>query len=133
MTVLSAAVLTGGRTSSSSSSLCSSVSPALAAEAVFTFALAWVILYVATAKSTEGNSYYGLAIGFTIVAAAFAGGGISGGAYNPAVGLGPILHDTIRGGSSIGNAWYYVVGPCVGAVIAVFVFKLQEGDGGAEA
>ena len=62
----------------------------LVVEAIFTFALVLVILNVATNPKTEGNSYYGLAMGFTIMAAAYAGGGISGGVYNPAVGIGPI-------------------------------------------
>ena len=53
--------------------------PALLVEILYTFALALVVLNVATSKKTEGNSFYGLAIGFTIAAAAFAGGGISGG------------------------------------------------------
>ena len=57
----------------------------LIAEFLFTFALAWVVLNVATAKGTEGNSFYGLAIGFTVVTGAFAVGGISGGAFNPAI------------------------------------------------
>ena len=52
----------------------------LIAEFLFTFALAWVVLHVATARGTEGNSFYGLAIGFTVVVGAFAVGGISGGA-----------------------------------------------------
>ena len=39
----------------------------LLAEILATFALALVILNVATAKATEGNSYYGLAIGFTVM------------------------------------------------------------------
>ncbi|MDZ4675071.1 MAG: aquaporin, partial [Gemmatimonadota bacterium] len=56
--------------------------PALLVEFLFTFALCLVVLNVATAKKTEGNSHYGLAIGFTIVVAAFAGGGLSGGAFN---------------------------------------------------
>ena len=55
----------------------------LIAEFLFTFALAWVVLNVATAKGTEGNSFYGLAIGFTVVTGAFAVGGISGGALTP--------------------------------------------------
>ena len=55
----------------------------LIAEFLFTFALAWVVLNVATAKGTEGNSFYGLAIGFTVVVGAFAVGGISGGALTP--------------------------------------------------
>src|SRR4051812_44924851 len=64
------------------------VVPALLAEFIFTFALAWVVLNVATTKGTEGNSYYGLAIGFTVLAGAYAVGPVSGGAFNPAVAIG---------------------------------------------
>ena len=97
----------------------------LAVEAIFTFALVLVILNVATNPKTEGNSYYGLAIGFTIMAAAFVGGGISGGVYNPAVGTGPILVDLIMGdGDTLSNLWYYLVGPIVGAISAAYVYKL---------
>ena len=97
----------------------------LSVEAIFTFALVLVILNVATNPKTEGNSYYGLAIGFTIMAAAFAGGKISGGVYNPAVGIGPILVDAIMGdGNTLSNLWYYLVGPIVGAVLAAYVYKL---------
>jgi len=96
----------------------------LVVEAIFTFALVLVILNVATNPKTEGNSYYGLAIGFTIMAAAYAGGGISGGVYNPAVGTGPILVDAIMGdGDTLGNLWYYLVGPITGAVLATYVYK----------
>ena len=62
--------------------------PALLAELLFTFALCFVILEVATSKRTEGNSYYGLAIGFTVMAGAYAVGGVSGGVFNPAVAAG---------------------------------------------
>src|ERR1700739_4799065 len=62
--------------------------PALIAEFVGTFALAYVVLNVATAKGTAGNSFYGLAIGFTVMTMAFGLGGISGGAFNPAVATG---------------------------------------------
>jgi aquaporin Z len=55
----------------------------LIVEFLFTFALAYVVLNVATAKDTEGNSFYGLAIGFTVAAGAFAVGSVSGGAFNP--------------------------------------------------
>ena len=97
----------------------------LVVEAIFTFALVLVILNVATNPKTEGNSYYGLAIGFTIMAAAFAGGGISGGVYNPAVGIGPILVDAIMGdGNTLSNLWYYLVGPITGAVLGAYVYKL---------
>ena len=97
----------------------------LIVEAIFTFALVLVILNVATNPKTEGNSYYGLAIGFTIMAAAYAGGGISGGVYNPAVGTGPILIDAIMGdGGTLSNLWYYLVGPIAGGVLATYVYKL---------
>ncbi len=99
---------------------------ALLVEFLFTFALCLVVLNVATAKKTEGNSYYGLAIGFTIVVAAFSGGGISGGAFNPAVGLGPILVNALTAGGSFADLWLYVVGPLLGGVVAALVFKLQE-------
>ena len=102
-----------------------SVLQILSVEAIFTFALVLVILNVATNPKTEGNSYYGLAIGFTVMAGAFAGGGISGGAYNPAVGTGPILIDVIMGdGNTVSNLWYYLVGPIVGAMAAAYVYKL---------
>jgi len=100
---------------------------AVAAEALVTFALALVVLNVATAESTKGNSYFGLAIGFTVLAGASAVGNFSGGAFNPAVGIGPILVDTLSGGDSIGDVWLYIVGPIAGAVAAVPVFRLQHG------
>lgn len=99
---------------------------ALLVEILYTFALVIVILNVATSKGTEGNGFYGLAIGFTIVAAAFVGGPISGGAFNPAVGIGPVLIDTVFGGGSFTNIWLYIVGPLVGGVAAAYTFKFQE-------
>src|SRR5438309_11406907 len=62
--------------------------PALVAEFLFTFALVYVVLNTATAKGTSGNSFYGLAIGFTVLVGAFSVGNISGGAFNPAVAVG---------------------------------------------
>ena len=52
--------------------------PALVAEFIFTFALVLVVLNTATADETSGNSYFGLAIGFTVMVGAFAVGDISG-------------------------------------------------------
>jgi aquaporin Z len=98
----------------------------LLVEILFTFALALVVMNVATHSGTKGNSFYGLAIGFTIVVAAFAGGNTSGGAYNPAVGIGPILVHGLVGGGSFANLWYYLAGPFVGAWLAALVFKAQE-------
>jgi aquaporin Z len=99
---------------------------AIGVEAVFTFALALVVLNSATARQTEKNSFYGLAIGFTITVAAFAGGSISGGAFNPAVGLGPILIDATMGQGSFSNAWLYIVGPLVGGAVAAWFFLAQN-------
>jgi aquaporin Z len=99
---------------------------ALLAEILFTFALCLVVLNVATDEATAGNSYYGLAIGFTIVVAAFAAGGISGGAFNPAVGIGPILVDALVGEGSFGDLWIYLVGPFAGGALAAVVYKLQH-------
>jgi len=98
----------------------------LTVEALFTFALALVVLNVATARETEGNSYFGLAIGFTVLAGAFAGGPISGGAFNPAVGIGPALVAALVGGQPVGQVVYYIVGPFVGAALATAVFALQH-------
>jgi aquaporin Z len=105
-----------------------SVSPAAAllVELLYTFALALVVLNSAASAKTHGNSFYGLAIGFTIVVAAFAGGGISGGAFNPAVGTGPILVDALIGEGSLRNLWLYLVGPFLGGAAAAMVFGLQE-------
>ncbi|MBW8050278.1 MAG: porin [Cytophagales bacterium] len=100
----------------------------LAIEGAFTFALCMVVLNVATSKKTEGNSYYGLAIGFTILAAAFAGGPISGGAFNPAVGIGPILIDTFTGGDSIGDLWIYLLGPLAGGALAGLAYNILNLD-----
>ena len=101
---------------------------ALLTEILYTFALALVVLNVATSKGTSGNSFYGLAIGFTIVVAAFAGGAVSGGAFNPAVGLGPTIVHAGVGGGSFANVWLYIVGPLIGGALAAAVFKIQEGE-----
>lgn len=68
-----------------------SLPAAAVAEFLMTFALVWVVLNVATAAKNEGNGFYGLAIGFTVMVGAVAVGGISGGAFNPAVGLGAAM------------------------------------------
>ena len=99
---------------------------ALAVEFLFTFALALVVLNVATSKRTQGNSYYGLAIGFTVVFAAFAGGSVSGGAFNPAVGTGPTLVHALIGHGSLAHWWIYLVGPFLGGAAAASVFEMQE-------
>jgi aquaporin Z len=98
----------------------------LVAESLFTFALALVVLNVATVKQVAGNSYYGAAIGLTVTVGAVCVGNLSGGAFNPAVGVGSLLFAAIKG-ASITHAWMYIVGPCMGAMVAALVFKLQNG------
>jgi aquaporin Z len=93
--------------------------PALLAEFLFTFALVYVVLNVATAKGTSGNSFYGLAIGFTVMVGAFSVGNISGGAFNPAVAVGI----SVMGLSSWSNIWIYLVAEFVGAAVAAGAFK----------
>jgi aquaporin Z len=93
--------------------------PALIAELVGTFALAYVVLNVATAKATAGNSNYGLAIGFTVMVMAFALGGISGGAFNPAVATGI----TFMHLEKIANFWVYLAGDLAGGALAALTFK----------
>ena len=92
---------------------------AFLAELVFTFALAYVVLNVATAEETSGNSYFGLAIGFTVLAGAYAVGAISGGAFNPAVAVGVSL----MGLSSWVNIWIFLVAELLGGVLAAYAFK----------
>lgn len=99
---------------------------AVVGEALATFALAYVVLHTATGKGTEGNSYFGLAIGGTVVAFAVALGGITGGAFNPAVGLAPALVEMVLGHAVAPLAWVYAVGPLAGGAAAGFVFKFQE-------
>jgi aquaporin Z len=92
---------------------------ALLAEFLFTFALVYVVLNVATAKDTSGNSFYGLAIGFTVLIGAFSVGSISGGAFNPAVAVGI----SVMGLSSWSNIWIYLLADFVGAAVAAGAFK----------
>ena len=93
--------------------------PALLAEFLFTFALVYVVLNVATAKGTSGNSFYGLAIGFTVLVGAFSVGNISGGAFNPAVAAGI----SVLGLSSWAHIWIYLVAEFAGATVAAGAFK----------
>jgi aquaporin Z len=98
------------------------VTRALIAEFLYTFALCYVVLNVATAKGTSGNPTYGLAIGFTVLAGAYAVGGVSGGAFNPAVAVGI----TMMGMASMVNIWIYFVANFAGGAAAALIFKAMH-------
>lgn len=92
---------------------------ALLAEFLFTFALCYVVLNVGTAKATAGNSYFGWAIGFTVLVGAYAVGTISSGAFNPAVALGISILNLSRWS----NIWIFIVGNFLGGAVAAWVFN----------
>jgi aquaporin Z len=94
----------------------------LIVEFLFTFALAYVVLNVATAQDTEGNSFYGLAIGFTLAAGILAVGAVSGGAFNPAVALGA----TLIGLFAWSHIWIYLLANLAGGAAAAYVFRLTQ-------
>jgi aquaporin Z len=98
------------------------VAPSLVAEFLFTFALVWVVLSAATSKGNAGNSFFGFAIGFTVFAGAVAVGGISGGAFNPAVGLGVV----IMGLEGLSQLWVYLAAQVAAGIVAALVFKAQD-------
>ena len=99
-----------------------SITKAIIAEVLGTFALAYVILNVATAKSTAGNSYFGLAIGFTVLAMAFCFGDYSGGAFNPAVAIGA----SVMKAFAWKNIWVYLIACFAGGALAAIVFKMNN-------
>jgi aquaporin Z len=93
-------------------------------EFLFTFALAYVVLNVATSKDQTGNSFFGLAIGFTVLGGAFAVGGISGGAFNPAVSLGAAT----GGMFAWSTLWVYIVVQAAAGVAAGLTFLVLNPD-----
>lgn len=97
---------------------------AFLAELVFTFALCYVVLQTATSKDHEGNSFYGLAIGFTVAVGVVAVGAISGAAFNPAITFGLML----SGALAWKYLWVYWVAQILGAVIAAYAYKAVNPD-----
>jgi aquaporin Z len=98
---------------------------ALASEIVFSAALMTVVLNVAATRATAGNSFYGIAIGFTVAAGAFAVGPISGAVFNPAVGIGATVAGALFGHGSWTDLWLYLVGPFAGAAVGAGIHALQ--------
>lgn len=98
---------------------------AFVVELLFTFALCYVVLNVATSKDHPDNSFYGLAIGFTVVAGAVAVGGISGGAFNPAVTLGA----AVMGMFAWPTLWVYLLAQVIaGAAAGIAFLTLNPND-----
>ena len=93
-------------------------------ELLFTFALCYVVLNVATSRDHPNNFFYGLAIGFTVVAGAFAVGGISGGAFNPAVALG----GATAGIFAWSTVWVYLLVELVAGAAAGIAFRALNPD-----
>ena len=97
---------------------------AVAAEVLGTFALAYVFLNVTTTTGTKGNSFYGIAIAGTVLAMAWIVGSFSGGAFNPAVGIGLSIQKTF----CWQQVWVYFVGPLAGGALAAIVFNYINQD-----
>jgi aquaporin Z len=114
-----AAIVLFFKTKSPSAPFVAQVGAGCAAEMLFTFALAYVVLNTATAKATSGNSYFGMAIGFTVLAGAFAVGDVSGGAFNPAVAVGAAAMGMLPWSA----IWWYCAAEVVGAALAGVAFK----------
>ena len=95
---------------------------ALGAELLYTFALVFVILNVATSEATEGNGYYGAAIALVVLAGAFTVGGISGGSFNPAV-TGALF---VSGRVDVADLWIHLVPQFIAGILAVQAFKATQ-------
>lgn len=96
----------------------------VAFEILFTFALCYVVLHTATSKDTEGNSYYGFAIGTTVLVGAFASAAICFGAFNPAVALG-LLTMSVASAKLVGITAFANL---AGGLLAGIVYKLTCND-----
>lgn len=96
--------------------------PAFTAELLFTFALAYVILNVATSETTEGNGFYGAAIALVVLAGALSVGSISGASFNPAVTVALIASDAL----SVEDSWIHFIPQLVGGCLAALAFKAQR-------
>lgn len=97
--------------------------PSLIAEFLGTFALVFVIMNVARGKGTKGNSFYGLAIGFTVIGCAYIFGSVSGGVFNPAVAISVVQLGIVK----MADIWIYMLANCLGAVVATYVFLFTNG------
>jgi aquaporin Z len=98
--------------------------PALLAEIIGTFAMCWVILTVATSKTIEGNTFYGLAIGTTVTGLIYTFGSVSGSVFNPAVALAVDIAQI----GNWSNLWIYLVSNFGGAALAALAYRFINKD-----
>lgn len=92
---------------------------AIVSEFLGTFVLVFVILSVATSKTTTGNQYYGLAIGLTVVGISYVFGGVSGGAFNPAVAIGFMVIKMM----AWSNIWVFFIACFGSSVFAALIYN----------
>merc|ERR1719409_621364 len=99
------------------------------AEFLYTFMLCFVVLNCACSKKNnpEGKDqqFYGLAIGFVIIAGAYGAGAISGGCFNPAVAIGI---DVSSAGLGFGWSAAYTGYELLGAAAAAGMFRVVRPD-----
>mmetsp|Transcript_60890 Transcript_60890/g.170254 ORF Transcript_60890/g.170254 Transcript_60890/m.170254 type:complete len:244 (-) Transcript_60890:4-735(-) len=102
---------------------------AMCVEALFTTALVLVVLGVSTQESVKcgGRQFGGLAVGFVVMAAGFAIGGISGCSLNPALAFGVMLSSWVHAGGSLEHAVPYIMTPILGALLAAGLFRILRG------
>lgn len=93
-------------------------------ESLFAFALVFVALHTTSSKSVIPNQYYGLAIGLTLLVGVSVAGRITGGLFNPAVALGAALANLKDFGPYLSTLLWYIIAPCIGAVVATLVYRV---------
>ncbi len=124
LAALVGAVLLGGMGAESPSPAVIPVVPSLIAELLGTYAIAYVVLNLATSKDHPNNSFYGLAIGLTVTAMAYSLGGVSLGAFNPAVALGISVAEM----SDWSNIWIFLVANLAGGALAALTFNFVKNE-----
>ncbi|MFO0827773.1 MAG: aquaporin [Phycisphaerales bacterium] len=122
--VVAAGVVIGMKGGGGNAAGVTSAGSAFAAEMIGTFALAWVVLNVATARASQGNSFFGVAIGLTVGAMAYVLGPFSGGAFNPAVAIGGAVFGIFRWA----DIWIHILGSLIGGSAAAIAFRATHPD-----
>jgi aquaporin Z len=98
--------------------------PSFLAEFFGTFLLVYVFLSVSAAIKNQNNSFFGAALGGTLVAISYAFAPVSGGAFNPAIAIGYCIGNIAEWSTS----WTYFVGELLASVVATIIFKYLENE-----